>query len=272
MPGYAGIDDLIEKLTVSEQVTTINWFKKFYWATSNATVSWYSTWYDAGVPGAGANPSVGGTTYNNDSTGGIVLPDLPAQSKYLLYAGASSGPQNVSIGVFDRLVAVGNIATSVGVKNVPTPVLPRYAGDASVGVQAWLEVTTNGGQAVVRLASYTNQAGVAGRSGAGLTFPSSSTPQRALIGPLPLETGDTGIRSVQQLEVTTNGSGAIVNLVLLRWIGAPFGVFWPSWCDLDMTLQGPRFPRIYDGATLCVAVRGQGISTQIHGQLQIGWV
>lgn len=272
MPGFTGIDDIIRKITVDDQSTTIAWYKRLFWSSGDANATWFSTWYSTGFPDAGATPgSAGfGTTYVN-TAGGIVLPNRSPATKHLLYYGATSA-QSSSIGLYDRLVGVGNIQTlGVGVKPVNTPALPRYTGSDSVGVQAWMEVTTGGGRPTVRMSSYTNQDGVAGRSGPAFQFPDSSSIASSLVGPLPMQSGDTGVRSVEQVTVDATGTSVIVNLILLRWIGTPVWSLTTTYNDRDHTLQGPRLPRIYDGATLVPVMRGTGFSAGIHGLLQVGW-
>lgn len=269
MGGYSGIDDVIRRLTVDQQVETRNFFKQYDpGSPTQPTRAWFSMWPRPGFPDAGAAPSPLGTVYVNDS-GGITFADRAPATKYLLTLGnlfANTG----SVGLVDRLVAVGNLSM-LSATTVPcnTPALPRYADGACV--QAWLEVTTTGGAATVRLASYTNQDGVAGREGTAISFPASpNNVAGCLVGPFPLAAGDTGVRSVQSIEVTAT-SGAICNLVLLRWI-ATHATPWQQYQETDLVMLPPRLPRIYDGATLQPLFYAEGTMTLLYGALQVGWV
>jgi hypothetical protein len=119
-----------------------------------------------------------------------------------------------------------------------------------------LEVTTatTTTAPVVSLNSYTNEAGTAGRAGGSLTFPAAATAIHSLIGPLPIQAGDKGIRSVEVgLNVGTAASAGDCNLVLLRPLAIvtpPFG----GWGERDLVLQLSALHRIHDGATLAHAM------------------
>lgn len=266
--GYVGIDDIIQKTTVDEQSTTINYYKRLYWSTGANTLSWYSTWYSVGFPTAGSAASSSGTTYISNSTG-IFLPDRSPYSKYLLYSGLTSA-QQASVGIYDRLVAVGSISTTLGAKDITTPALPRYSGAGSFGVQAWAEVQAEGAAPTLRMSSYTNQDGVSGRSGAAVAFPGATA--TGMMVALPVQAGDTGVQSVEQLTVDVSGTTTTVTLMLIRWVSSPIFSFASGYSARDQILLGPRMSRIYDGATLVPAMFGIKFSAGIHGQLVVGWV
>jgi hypothetical protein len=267
MGGYSSIDDLIQKITVDRQVETVWWGKQFSVA-SQATATWFSYWYGEGFPTAGANPSALGTVYVNGA-GGITFPDRAPSEKYLLTGGATTG-YGSPIALVDRLVAVGNVNMSAGSKPINTPALPRYTDGE--GVQAWLEVTTGGSGGTLFLSSYTNQDGVAGRVGGSYPIQSFSTNvNNGFHGPLPLQAGDTGIRSIQTIQVTAS-STTTCNVVLCKWISTPVSTFSGTYNERDHTLLAPRFPRIYDGATLVPVALQIGLANTMHGCVQIGWV
>lgn len=267
MPGYAGIDDLIKRMTVDQQTETRWTMKQYNPGSSQAQRAWFSMWSRPGFPDAGATPAALGTTYIN-AAGGITFADRGPARKYLLTMSnllTSYG----SVGLVDRLVAVGNLSLlSAGVIPCGTPALPRYT--TGEGVQAWLEVTTAGGAATVNLESYTNQDGVAGRVGTSISFPGSpNSLAGCFLGPLPLAAGDTGVRGVQSLRVTAT-SGIICNLVLCRWIARNF-TLWMTAQETDYSVLPPRYPRIYDGATLQPLYFGEGQINWLVTQLKIGW-
>lgn len=268
MGGYPSIDSLIQRMTVDRQVETVHWMKQFSAGTAQLTATWFSYWYGNGFPDAGANPSALGTTYVNGA-GAITFADRSPSSKFLLTFGATT-VQGGSTGLVDRLVAVGNVSLlSATTLPINTPALPRYTDGANV--QVWLEVTTNGGSATVNLSSYTNQDGVAGRIGGSFSLSASpSNINNAFLGPLPLQAGDTGVRSVQSLQVTST-SGVICNIVLCRWIAPGVANFSGTYNERDQTIVAPRFPRIYDGATLVPVHFQQGLTNTLHGVVQIGW-
>jgi hypothetical protein len=90
-------------------------------------------------------------------------------------------------------------------------------------------------------------------------------------GPLPLQAGDTGIRSIQTIQVTASSS-MTCNVVLCHWVAPPTYGFVATYNDQDHTIIAPRFPRIYDGATLMPIALQEGLTSTMHGCVQIGWV
>jgi hypothetical protein len=265
VPGFTSYDDLISAISVSDQSSAFSFGKRAYTPTGSGV--WYSLWLGFGVPAANRTlpASTPGQTYVNGD-GGIVFPNTSPQRKFLTTF-ASVSNNNATTMLYDRLAAVGNIAlTPSGSKTINSLALPRYADGE--GVQVWLEVTTTAtGSGNVTLSSYTNQAGVAGRVGYAMAWPSASNGFATLLGPLPLATGDTGVRSVQSI-TTASSTAGVVSLVLLRPLAYSTDRF-NTWQEKDTVLQ---FPSIYDGATLGLAsVVSAVVSTAINGQAGIAW-
>lgn len=160
--------------------------------------------------------------------------------------------------------------------------LPRYADGA--GVQAFLVAQGSyvGGQAFT--INYTNQSGVAGRVSQSVVTNNStftSTLVNAGIaavangrGPfIPLQDGDTGIRSVQSITFLAP-NGGIAALVLcvplvnfnLRAITSPSEI-----CYLS---DRPELARVYDGACvnmIAMAPTGSLSGVPIFGELTFIW-
>lgn len=266
--GFASYDQIIEAITVNGQGFVFDWGKGPF--SPQGAGYWYSLWGAAGVPGGGANPAAapGGTTYVQ-AAGSIWFPDRSPQSTYLLTFGGV-GSSGGTLMLYDRLVAVGGVALSpAGAKTLTSSALPRYADGA--GVQAWVEVTTaTAGGGTIALSSYTNQDGVSGRAGAAVGYPFSASNATTFVGPLPLQSGDTGIRSIEQVTTATSTAG-VVNVVLLRPL-----VFLPvaanGWQEKDMVIQIASMPQLYDGASLAIALQAGGTAQQQQwGQIGIAW-
>lgn len=266
--GFTSYDEIIQAITVNGQGLTFDFFKGPY--TPQGAGYWYTLWTIAGMPGAGSAPAAapGGTSYDQ-AAGSIYFPDRDPQGTFMLTVGAVSGA-NATLMIYDRLVGVGGIALSPGgSRNINSVTVPRYNG---AGVQAWIEVTTaiaSGG--AVSLMSYTNQDGVAGRQGVSTGYPFTNSISGTFVGPLPMQTGDTGIRSVEQIAVSTTTAG-VANLVLIRPL-----VYLPltssnGWQEKDMVIQIAAMPQLYDGASLGIAIHAGSTAAQsVWGQIGVAW-
>lgn len=235
-----------------------------------------SAWRLGARPSAGADPATTpGTAYSN-TAGGIVFPDISPLRKFLLSFNArKSQASQGGVFLYDRLVGVSGIAmSSTGDKTINSAALTRYTDGA--GVEVYLEVTTAGNTTapIVSLKSYTNQAGTSGKIGGTFTFTSATLGANSLVGPLPLASGDTGVRSVETLNVATAGGGSgVVNLILVKHI-AGVGVGDASNPNQTSERQSP-YPftpliRIFDGATLQILMRhNASAASDLEGEVVV---
>ena len=138
-----------------------------------------------------------------------------------------------------------------------TVTLPRYADGAGVMALPVLVASQTGGQSF--FITYTNQAGTSGRISKTVicntatssgTIVQTATATAGGNGPfIPLQDGDTGIRSVQSLTMLGADVGLItlvlvkpITSMIIREITAPV--------EVDFLKDRPSLPRIYDGAYL----------------------
>lgn len=253
MAGFTSYDDLITELTTNGKLYDLAFFK-YSLQSPEGVGFWYTHWTDSGMPGAGAAPAgTPGTVYSS-TAGGITFANQASDQKHLMTAGFTAS-QSCTIMLYDRLVAVGGISVaSTGDKTISSSALTRYTD--GTGVQAWLEVTTATAttNAVVSMNSYTNEAGTSGRAGATVTFGTTAANINMMVGPLPLQSGDSGVRAISTINVATAASAGVVNVVLLRPI-VYIPVLANQWNERDMIAQLSSMPRIYDGATLGIAVQ-----------------
>jgi len=273
MAGFASFDEIISNNTVDEQMLVWD-FAKFEITPPQQYGYYQSLWLNKGTPGPGVAPATTpGTSYDNDS-GSINWADQSPKEKYVLAIEAFGG-QNGILKVYDRLVAVSGISlASTGAKTVNSAALPRYSGTAAAGVEAWVEVTTATATTapVVKIDSYTNEAGATGRSGDNISFPVAATQAGAFIGPLPLQAGDLGVRSVEAgLNVVTAASAGVCNVVLLRHLGY-IGITDDTIMSPNMILRPDSMPRIYDGAAIALALMKTDVDlTQVWGSISVGY-
>lgn len=144
--------------------------------------------------------------------------------------------------IADRLCQMGGLSggttstQSSSNSNLPTAVLPRYTDGR--GVMAGLEIynTIGTGEAEVTVI-YTNQAGVANRSGKVPQLGGDGYRLPGRVIPIYLSSGDRGVRSVQTVSLNTS-TGAIGN----------FGVtlFKPL---ITVGIPDPNVPHYFDCIT-----------------------
>jgi hypothetical protein len=273
MPGFASYDDLIQEMTVNGKQFDWDFFKVAP-ANAQAAGSWQRLWTGVGSPGPGAEPAATpGSTYTQVA-GSMNWPNVSTDLAYLVTLGAAAN-QNCTLMLYDRLAGVSGLSlAATGAKTVNSSALPRYSGAAAAAVQAWLEITTatTTTAPVVNLNSYTNEAGVTGRAGGNITFPAAATVLHAMIGPMPLQAGDKGIRSVEVgLNVGTAAAAGACNLILLRPL-AYLPLIANQWNERDLILQLGALPRVFDGASLGLAILASGaVTTTVWGKVRLAY-
>lgn len=111
---------------------------------------------------------------------------------------------NSMILMYDRIVHTGGGSHStLAVQQVNTVALPRYTDGK--GVFPFIEVyATGAGSPVYGTISYTNQDGVPGRTGTIVNLVAAAT----FCNPVTLQSGDTGVRSVETVTMSSAGSTA----------------------------------------------------------------
>jgi hypothetical protein len=122
--------------------------------------------------------------------------------------------------LYDRLshmAGLSGIVTGAQTTNLPTAALTRYTSGS--GVVAFIEYyTAVGATATTITISYTNQAGVAGRTSPAMAFGSSTATRICQI--IALQAGDTGVRSVESVNiVATTGTAGNFGITLGKILG-----------------------------------------------------
>lgn len=211
----------------------------------------HSSLYLAGVPGAAAAPAPGLTGAALTSyPGQLFFPATVANKEIRLHrleaASSSSGVSMLRLN--DRLWHNSglNVASTASqtIDSVAFPARDITGTVNGEGVQVALEYsTTSTGGATTASVSYTNSAGTAGRTGS-ITIPATAVAGTFL--PMSLQSGDTGVRSVQTFTFAAVQTSAVVHLVAYRSIAS---LLLPSsgvGADRDGLSMG--IPRMYDGS------------------------
>jgi hypothetical protein len=196
--------------------------------SSISVISPYSLWRHAGMGGTTTtNPPTGVGESCSKATPGAIPFTAAGAGESVYLAGMEVAMTDEGIfSIYDRLVHTSGLnstlLTAQTVNSAPLPA--RATGGANV--EAWVEIyTTLGASARTLAVSYTNQSGVAGRAG---TCPLGAGPKAGEMRPIGLQSGDTGVRSVESVTMpATSGTAGDFGITLLRRLGgvSVFGTY-----------------------------------------------
>lgn len=247
-------DQLIAALNSAQR---LNFYKASM--TAKAAGTFQSLWTAAGFPAAGAAPgSASGVAPTKATAGAWSFTNPPGGShSYVVGAGASMATLGKLI-VYDRLVHTSNLSGTVATaQTVNSATLTRNTD--GVGVELWAEVYSATGATAANLTvSYTNSAGMEGRVSPVVGFQVS--PVSGQMIPIPLASGDGGVRSVQSvtLSASTGTAGNFGITLLSRLAEVPVTVANTGvqfdWAALNMV-------RVPDDACLAFMVHCSATNT-----------
>jgi hypothetical protein len=223
--------------------------------------SWHSVFDLAGNPGAGtlAGASTTTGTVPTDATAGC--PDIRAfgvgNTGYLAQVDFGSSVA-CRIKLFDLLWKGGAYPFNANTSgNTPASYASRIPGGVYGDEQIWLEQVTVGTGTQAVNVTYTNQAGVAGRSTGTIN---TGVNIAGRMWQLPLQAGDTGVQGVTGV-VGSVASAGTFNILVLR----------PLWSGRvrtanDGDVHGPDrtlLPQVFEDSALFMAVSPDGTATGI---------
>lgn len=267
-------------------------WSSFFFKTGAPAALAAGRWVDlsmgAGIPTY--NAYVGGQLESTALVGTAnksIYPGAPAasgQKKYLWGAGASTAAAAVPATLmcadylmFYPLVDGDNTDLQ---ETITVNTLPRYAsGD---GVMAAIVCTTPMTGNATLVMSYTNQAGVSGRTSSstiifsttvGNICSSSNTSAAAgSVSPfLPLQSGDTGIRSIESFTLASP-SGGLFSVVLVKPLANILLREQNVYREIQFFKEMSVLPEIQNGAFLnFFALCGTTTSLTLRGELQFIW-
>ena len=167
---------------------------------------------------------------------------------------------------------LSGIVTTAQTTNLPTGALTRFT--SGVGVCIALEIyTAIGATATTVTVSYTNQAGTAGRTSQASVFGGSLSNAVARFVILPLQDGDTGVRSVESVTVlATTGTAGAFGVTLFKPL-CPLRFSWGGQtAEQDALLDwAARFTEHHnDACPMLINMGGNaGSLTPVLGHLQL---
>ena len=169
-----------------------------------------SLWQYEGTPSGGAAPTTVAIP-DNATIGGLLQADPGGgRQKWLLGITGSAGVSGTII-LYDRLLHIGNLSGTVTTAQTVGGSLGRYTD--GIGNQIWIEVYTQiGATSTTITASYTDQDGNSGSTTTATAIGNTGLREAQRIIPLPLASGDSGVRAVASvtLAATTGTAGGFV--------------------------------------------------------------
>ena len=287
--GFSSMDDFISEVTVNNKFCRTDFYK------ITSVVATAGRAYDLSL--ANGNPIqnlYAGTNLaftalsESDGKGIYTGGNVSTDTKHLTNIGAVSSVATAVPSFLEFVDVLGyypltttTVTTAQTLNNTVT--LPRYTDGA--GVRAYIVAVGTMGAGTPNITmTYTNQAGVAGRTmpvtvSAVATAVQShivhSDPSANKYFPfLPLASGDTGIRSIQSVTLSatmTSGSLAIVLCKPLATLPlTTAGVM----AERNLMTQLPALPRLYDGCNLNMlffTAAATVTATPIMGYVETTW-
>ena len=197
---------------------------------SDVAGCWYCTSKDAGYPGAWApgTPGINGRVTDGTTSGDygcIPIPNAATGGNYLTALEMAASVVHTN-DFFDVLwVNSGLVVTTTTAQAITTPTLPARDINGTTdgeGCTIALLVTTVLANAAANAGitvSYTNSKGTAGRTANLSAIAGSQLPQSAVVGTIvwfQLAAGDTGVRSIQSITLTTTLVSGAISLMICR--------------------------------------------------------
>ncbi len=174
--------------------------------------------------------------------------------------------------LYDRLVHQAGLSatvTTAQTTNLPTAALTRYTDGAGVmlGLTIWTVIGTTG---TTVTATYTNQDGTGSRVTKAVAFGATSFREAGRMILLPLQEGDTGVRSVQSVTVlastvTAGNFGVTLFKPLAAIIVPEMGQ--NAVIDLVSGNMGGGLPEIVDSACLSFVAMSSAAVGHVTGTL-----
>lgn len=232
---------------------------------------WFTIFDQAGTPGAGV---LAGTS----TSAGVVPTDLTAGCPEIFaFGGGNTGYlANVDFGntaasrlrLLDMVFKAGAYAFGAGTTTLAAQ--PSYAARMPGGfyndTQIWIEVSTAflTGTAWQVQVTYTNQAGVAGRTSVITPALAAAALILARMYLLPLQSGDTGVQKIESVIVTNGGTAMTAgafNVLVLRplWSGRVRVINDGSMHNAADTMM----PVVFADAALILIVAPDGAATGV---------
>lgn len=290
MAGFSNLRTLVDARTASGKRHWTAWHK----TPSAATTA--SIWFDLSLsPGNPAPIYYAGSPLTalpiaHSTDGGIfhgkaVSPSTMYLNKTLVQANAATGLPMPVVFV-DLLMAYPFVdeSTSDVQSMTNTLTLPRYTDGAGVQVMAVSVAPASGAGGPTFTMSYTNSSGVSGRTSQTVTMNTAiangqiisainTTTGPASVPFIPLQLGDTGVRSIESVTMVTGSDVGLFTLVLVKPLADT------QVCGIDAPMETDTFvykselTGIVDDACISLICCPQGAlnATRLMGSLEFSF-
>lgn len=179
---------------------------------------YYSLWGFDGFPGAGAAPGGTAVAPDNTTNGGLKQTDPGGgRQKWLVSFENWLSNGHATIMLYDRLLHISGLSGTVNTAQTVGGSITRYTGSESWNNEAWIEIySAIGSTGTTVTMSYTDQDGNSATSPATTIGGTNFQGQGRMI-PMPLASGDTGVRGVTSVTLAaTTGTAGDFGVTILR--------------------------------------------------------
>lgn len=233
----------------------------------------HSLFYTSGRPGAAVAPTPGLSGEALTSYAGQIPWVNPVSGNSYLARLQASASQIGCLLLLDRLWHNSGIVvtttTAQTINSVAWPARDRDGTTNGENVLVAIEIstaTTNGSAITNTTMSYTNQAGVSGRTATIASFPATAVAGTFVL--FQLQAGDTGVQSIQSITLGTSYGGGVIRLVAYRVLARLELPVVNTGAGIDALTSG--FVRCYDNTVPFLVWLAAGTTgATINGQLII---
>ncbi len=185
----------------------------------------HTSWYLAGVTGAGSAPGSGlnGATFSGTVSGQIPIPAAVSGERIYLAGFRATHTGNIGmIRLVDRIWGNVPVVTTTTAQAITSPTWPARdtaASTSGAGIYLALEcssATGNAGAITNTTVTYTNSSGTGSRTATLPSFPATAVAGTWV--PFSLQAGDVGVQSVQSITLGTSYVSGAIHLVAYRVI------------------------------------------------------
>lgn len=227
-----------------------------------------SLWLYQGQPGVPLAAPGAVAAPGRASNGGLMQADPGGGRKSYLVSIEGTCSAVGQLLLYDRLLHQSGLdATNTGAQTVGGSITRNTGGD---GNRLYAEVYAQVGATPTTIAaSYTNQAGTAGRLTQAVTFGGAGAREQARMIKMPLQAGDYGVRSVQSVTVlATTGTAGDFGLTLAHpIISASVGQLAAAYCKA-LIAPPPDMKELFSDACLALAFYSlANTAIELTGQL-----
>lgn len=235
--------------------------------TTSGSTAFFDMWTNAVTAGTNVTGSANGSTYSSSSsqvTGQIRHNDPASGNAYISTVRIRGVPGQANFGnamIVDRIWQGGTYpATTTASQSITSPTWPARDINGTTngdGCIAYLAVVTNFTAATTVTLTYTNQSGTGSRTSTAV-MATATTRAVSFFG---LQSGDTGIQSIQSVQVSSaQAAGTYIVAVVRPLMMLPTDTGAKLVCEDAIT---GCMPRLYDGSVPYLLYAGQSANARI---------